>query len=169
MEQVKDYEWNDVILYSKGWYETCGNLYEDLARCIRENGNRLLTPPNREDALRNFVVTWMLHIFDDLTGKLSEAGNHKGSRLGTHSAFYEETRRRMYFHGEDEDEAICRTVLDFMLMLDRHDIKLERPVYGRGRRRIGRHLMDFKDNPMSMTYKEMNRIADRSFGRKEEK
>lgn len=169
MEQVKDYEWNDVILYSKGWYKTCGNLYEDLARCICENGNRLLTPPDGDGALRNFVVTWMLRILDDLAEKLSEAGNHKGSHLRTHSAFYEETKRRMCFYVEDEDEAICHTVLDFMLGLDRNDIKLERPVYGKGMRRIGRHLMGLKGNPMSMTYKEMNRVADRCFGKKDKK
>jgi hypothetical protein len=48
--------------------------------------------------------------------------------------------------------------------MSKDQIELKKPVYGKGRRRIG--LM-FRETPKSMTYKEMNKIASRTFDEKD--
>lgn len=164
MATIENYEWNDVILYAKGCYERSGNVFADIAECIKRNTDRYLIIPETEERLKEFAVYWMLVILDDLHSKFNVNENSGGFWLYGHHNLYSTVLNRQSLFNLTYEEAVCWCVLEVLMMLDREKVKLNRPVYKRGERRIGRLGGNY---PISMTYKHMNDMAKRMFEQKE--
>ena len=165
MAAIENYEWNDVILYAKGWYERSGNVFADIAECIKRNANRYIIIPKTEERLKEFAVYWLLFVLDDLHSKFNVDEHSEGFWLYGYHNFYSKVLNRQSFFELTHEEAVCWCVLEVFMMLDSKKVKLNRPVYKRGERRIGSLS---GNHPISMTYKHMNDIAKRIFEPKQQ-
>jgi hypothetical protein len=68
-----------------------------------------------------------------------------------------EINGNMYIYNKCQEEALIMFVFKVLMMLDKKDIELPKPIYGKGYPRYC--------NKWGMTYAEMNRIAEGFFGK----
>lgn len=159
MEKIKDYTFNDIILYAKGWYKGTDNICEDLGYFF----SKIYWVSDYDEGS---IAMRMLRLLDDIYNKLSLNRNPErlaGKWLATHSQFEGEVRRLMDLYGFSRDMAIIHAVLGVLHSMTRDEIKLNPPKYGKKERfRMGCIGHEY---PISMTYKEMNRIAQKSFSK----
>lgn len=159
MEKITNFTYNDVVLYAKGWYQRTDNVFNDIKECIEED---------------NYYITWdkmspkdicghMLRCLDKIYDYLDDDDKKNGRWLCSHAAFLEKIEHNIKFYGNTYEEAIVYTVLSILAGLSVDEIELKAPKYGKGRRRIGGILSNY---PISMTYKEMNKLAQLSFNKK---
>lgn len=157
MKKIENFQWNDVVLFSKGWYATTDDLFHDMELSIRENKNYCYF--DRKMTERE-VIHWLFKILDDFYEYLTEEEKKWRRFLVSHMAFMEEVNRREDLYGVSTNKAIVLTVMNIFMNLNNKEIKLNKPVYGRGRRRLGGAFCRY---PISMTYKHMNDIASKTF------
>lgn len=159
MEKITNFTYNDVVLYAKGWYQRTDNVFNDIKECIEED---------------NYYITWdkmspkdicghMLRCLDKIYDYLDDDDKKNGRWLCSHAAFLEKIEHNIKFYGNTYEEAIVYTVLSILAELNVDEIELKAPKYGKGRRRMGGL---FRNYPISMTYKEMNKLAQLSFNKK---
>lgn len=159
MKKITNFTYNDVVLYAKGWYQRTDNVFNDIKECIEED---------------NYYITWdkmspkdicghMLRCLDKIYDYLDNDDKKNGRWLCSHAAFLEKIEHNIKFYGNTYEEAIVYTVLSILAGLSVDEIELKAPKYGKGRRRIGGILGNY---PISMTYKEMNKLAQLSFNKK---
>ena len=162
MKKVTKFIYNDIVLYAKGWYERSGNICEDLDYMFSKIYG--WTSPRE-----NEVAHRMLKVLDRLY-KEAEIFSDKSqpiSWLTTHSAFESEIRNRISICECSRDIGIIYVVLGVLQGLSKDEIELEPPYYGRKEHfRMGSL---FGHNPISMTYTEMNRRAEKMFERSSKK
>jgi len=160
---IENFEWNDVVLTCKGWYESCGNIVTDLAVAIEQNNNRSICFKDKANACEVASVL-MNSVLPSYWEKLSESEKQKPCNLYKSSEFYQKIKRNMDLFGCGFDMAVIYAVNDvFCNHVTRDNIKLNKPVYGKGSRRLGSLFGD--KYPISMTYKHMNDTASRMFDR----
>ena len=83
MEKIKDYTFNDIILYAKGWYKGTDNICEDLGYFF----SKIYWVSDYNEGT---IAMRMLHLLDDIYNKLSLNRNPErlaGKWLATHSQF----------------------------------------------------------------------------------
>ena len=157
---IENFTYNDIVLYSKGWYERSENICDDLGYLISQV---YAYYPTREDE----VSMYMLIVLDRLYDELQKDGvdiRLNGRWYGSHKRFEEEVRHRMNLYEWSRDMAIISLVLCILQGLSKDEIKLKKPVYGKKCHfRMGQ-LFGGKF-PISMTYTTMNKIADKAFKR----
>lgn len=150
--KIKDYRFNSIVLYAKNWYQHSDNIVDDLNILFSDI---FCYSPKNERA----VARLMLNVLDDLTIKLGEFNSHR--LLSSHSMFEDKVECYIQMFGVARDMAIIYAVLGVLCNLTNKDILLNKPIYGKKEKfRLG---CMFGKNPISMTYTEMNRIADKSF------
>lgn len=160
---IENFEWNDVVLTCKGWYESCGDVVTDLAIAIEQNDNRSIYFKDKGNACEVASVL-MNSVIPSYWEKLSESEKQKPCNLYKSSEFYQKIKWKMDVLKCSFDMAVIYAVHDvFCNHVTRDNIKLNKPIYGRGRRRLGSLFGD--KYPISMTYKHMNDIASRMFDR----
>ena len=152
MEKITDFAFNDVVLYSKGWYERTGDIFADLKACFEED-NRYNTWPGMTP---RDICRLMLICLEKVYDHLDDEDKKNGRWLCSHAAFLDKIEHNMKFYENTYEEAIVYAVLSILGCMSRDEIELKKPVYGKGRRRIGEM---FRATPKSMTYTEMNRRA----------
>ena len=142
---IENFIYNDIILYTKGWYKRT-DIVKDLAYLFRQVYG--WADENERD-----IAYKMLGVIDKINEGLKDT-DYRQVNLQT-------------LYGEVYDHYVCLYNVSFemgiilwsmskMFGLDKKYIKLNPPHYGKKE-----HLrMDAKP---SMTYAEMNRIADRIF------
>jgi hypothetical protein len=157
MKRIENFQWNDVVLFSKGWYVTTGDLFHDMELSIRENKNYCYI--DRKMTERE-VIHWLFKILDDFYEYLTEEEKKCRRFLVSHLAFMEEVNRREDLYRISRNKAIVLTIMNIFLLLNKEEIILNKPVYCKGRRRIGGAFCRY---PISMTYKHMNDIASKIF------
>lgn len=153
---IVNFTFNDIVLYSKGWYERKGNVVDDLGYLLSQVYGYY---PVEEGE----VAMYMLAVLDRLYEELREDGVRLDEMrwYASHKRFENEIRYRVSFYGYSRDMAIIYLVLSILQGLDRSEIVLNKPVYGKKCHfRMGGLFNKF---PISMTYAEMNRIAERAF------
>lgn len=157
---IRNFIFNDIVLYSKGWYERSDNICEDLGYLLDEIYGWC---PIREEE----VAMYMLHVLDKLYDELQKDGvdiRLNGRWYGSHKRFEEEVRHRMVMYKQTRDKAIIYLVLSILQELSRDEIELKKPVYGKKCHfRMGQ-LVGGKF-PISMTYTTMNKVASKMFDR----
>lgn len=151
---IENFKYNDIVLYAKGWLEHKGNTTcEDLAYLL---GQMYGWSSTSDDELS----LMMLCVFDCLIEEMQ--GKHWSGRWAAdHFHFEQEVRRRMSIYECTRGHAIIYLVLAVLQGMPKNEIRLNRYVYGKGKYfRMGN---TFGTNPISMTYTEMNRRAQKSF------
>ena len=160
---IKNFLYNDIVLYAKGWYERSENICEDLDYFFSQIYGWTSA---REDevAHRMMIVLDRLYEAADVFSRT----NRPYGWYISHASFEEEVRKRMsLYHDCSRDMDIIFTVLSVLQGLSKEEIELEPPFYGKHEHfRMGSL---FGKNPISMTYKEMNRRAEQMFGRSSKK
>lgn len=164
MEPIKDFEWNDLILTAKGWYESTGDLTEDFAIAIENNDNRSILFNNKKDTA--YVASVLMNVvMPSLWRALPKEVLYNRCWLSRSDDFYNEVMNKMRLYELDFHHAVLFAVHNVLCnCIERKYITLNKPVYGKGRRRMKSHN---SKNPKSMTYMEMNRIASKMFDRTE--
>ena len=159
MEKIKDYTFNDIILYAKGWYKGTDNICEDLGYFF----SKIYWVSDYNEGT---IAMRMLRLLDDIYNKLSLNRNPEhlaGKWLATHTQFEGEVKRLMMLYNFNRDMAIIHAVLGVLHSMTCDEIELNPPKYGKKERfRMGCIGYDF---PISQTYKEMNRIAQKFFAK----
>lgn len=157
MKQITDFIYNDVVLYAKGWYECSNNICEDLDYIFSKIYG-WTQPTEQEVSHRMMIVLDRLYEAADVTKK-----DCPYCWYMSHALFEEEVRKRISFYKDcSRDMAIILTVLSILQGLSKDDIKLNAPHYGKKEHfRMGSLC---GKNPISMTYTEMNRLAQQMFG-----
>lgn len=158
MEKIENFLYNDIVLYSKGWFCSKENItWKDLAYFF----SKIYYPPKTESE----VALLMLLVLEKLHQKLElDRDPEKVSAcwLSTPFRLEQEIRRIMLFYNLERDGATIQAVLNVLHKLSNEEIKLNRPVYSKKFPfRLGGY---FNKYPISMTYKEMNKRAIKMFG-----
>lgn len=149
---IENFRFNDIILYAKGWYQR-KDLIEDLGYLF----SRIYawTPKSETE-----VATFMLRVIDRLYEEL-KISFEADSYLRSFASLYSNIHHDMKIYDLSFDVATIHVCLSILGNLTIDQIKLNPPHYGKKEHfRMGRL---FKDFPISMTYTEMNRIAQKTF------
>ena len=148
---ITDFIYNDIVLYAKGWYEKT-DLYEDLGYFLSKIYG---WTPNRDDELAHFML--------DILERIYEAQDKKFSSgyLCSFVSFWNEVNRYSDIYECTYNRAIILLVLGRLQELTKDEIKLNPPHYGK--KEPFRMGCLFGKNPISMTYAEMNRRAQKVF------
>lgn len=146
METIKNFRYNDLVLYCKGWYEDTNDIFADFEKYIKMNGDYWYP----KQMTRKDVITHALRavdlVFDHFTKE--ERHNHY---LGSMFKFYDYTTHKMWVYNvKDFEVATLLVVHEFLQGLERKQIELIPPTYGKGKPKIGWHYKE------GMTYKQMN-------------
>ena len=154
---ITNFTFNDIVLYAKGWYQRSEKICEDLDYLFSKIYG-WTSPREEEVSHRMMIVLDRLYEAAEVTPKKCPWGWYM-----SHASFEEEIRKRMSLYNNcSRDMAIILTVLSVLQGLSKDEIKLNRPHYGKKEHfRMGSL---FGDNPISMTYTEMNNRAAKMFG-----
>lgn len=154
-QAIKNFKFNDIVLYAKGWYQSPkGNVVEDL-------GYLFSKVYIWDNVFESDVAYFMLLVLDKVYEELNINNESERWWLVSHSSFELEVKRRMSVYEFSRDRAIISTVLAILQNMSKDDIILNPPHYGKKERfRLGKL---FGAYPISQTYKEMNKIAKKTF------
>lgn len=159
MKCIENFLFNDIVLYSKGWFVSKEDIvWKDLAYFFSKI---YAFPPKTESevALLMLIVLEKVHKEFELDRDPEKVS---ARWLSTPYLFEQEVRKLMLFYDWNRDRAIIQAVLHVLHTLSNEEIKLKRPVYSKKFPfRIGGCFTRY---PISMTYAEMNRIAIKMFG-----
>lgn len=167
MKKIENFEWNDLVLFSKGWYENDANTEDEFFKCV-ENVIKLNENRSFEKNMhRDDIMNMMFNVHTQILNHLTDEEKKSPYWCATPKYFYDAVkgwiRRSKMYYNEDIsfDYASARVILDIMSDMTKDQIEMKKPVYGKGRLRIGK--IDNKD-PMSISYKQMNKMATEFFG-----
>lgn len=152
---IENFIYNDIVLYCKGWYQTPkgDTILDDLGYLF----SKIYTwTPKTEEEIAHFMMRVLDKLYDEKGIRFDSE-----SWINNFSGFHNEIKRNMRIYNCSFDMAIIWVVHSILQQLDRNEIKLNRPVYGKKEHfRMGQF---FGEYPISMTYKEMNNRAIKMF------
>jgi len=155
---ITNFTYNDIVLYAKGWYEKSENILDDLGYLFSKI---YAWTPKTEQEVAHFMLITIDKLYEELEIKFSTNGCRRYNN--SFASFHEEINRRMYIHKVSYEMAIILWAIDILMQLDRNQIKLNAPKYGKKEHfRLGKAFGG--KYPISMTYKEMNCRAKQMFG-----
>ena len=153
---VTDFIFNDIVLYAKCWYEHSDNIVDDLAYLFSKV---YAWKPKDEKEVARFMLRAVDKLYDEMLIRFDSECN--GRLNNSFASFAGEIDRREWLYGCSRDMAIILWGLNIFAELSVNEIKLNKPHYGKKEHfRLGSM---FGKRNISMTYKEMNRIADEHF------
>ena len=156
MKRIENFIYNDIVLYSKGWYKRSENIYDDLGYLFSKI--YAWTPKSERD-----IARLMLRVLDKLHYELDlkRSCDGNGCYVSNFTQFADKIESYMRLYDVNFHHACIYIVLSTLQGLSKSEIKLIAPHYGKKEKfRMGRL---FGDYPISQTYKEMNNIAKRIF------
>ena len=145
---IKNFIFNDIVLYCKGWYQTPkgDTMLDDLSYLFSKI--YAWTPKTEED-----IAHFMIIVLDTLYE--NKKFNNDFSNL------FNEVKRNMRLYQCSFDMAIILYISSVLQRLSIDEIKLNAPHYGKKEHfRLGMIIGEY---PISQTYTEMNRIAQKAF------
>lgn len=153
---IKNFVYNDIILYSKGWYEKSEDILDDLGYLF----NKIYGHVDKSEI---GISHLMLVVLDRLYIDLNLPNDNVGAKwYKSHALFEEELNNKMRFYNISREKAIIYLVMSVLSDLSNKEIELNPPIYGKKEHfRLG--SMFGKKYPISKTYKEMNKIAQKVF------
>lgn len=150
---IENFVFNDIVLYAKGWYKKSGDIVKDLGYLFSKI---YAWEPTTEAEISAFMLMVLDKVYDEKCIMFKA-----DSCLHCFSGFYNSIKKRMALYDISFDRAIILEVLGILQAMPRDEIKLKAPHYGKKEHfRMGRL---FGEYPISMTYTEMNKIAQRTF------
>lgn len=156
MLQITNWTYNDIALYAKGWYER-KDLFKDMSHIFCKIYGYM--PDNMHD-----IAHMMLLALDSISEHLEP-----GEKVwwDSYARVFEDVDHRVDFYNMDRDTAIVSTVLSIVMGLERKDIAMKKPVYGkkeyfRSSPGLFASEEDVRKN-RTKTYAQMNREAEKYF------
>jgi hypothetical protein len=154
---IENFVFNDVVLYSKGWYRKT-DLVSDLGYIFSKIYG--WTPKTEEEVAR-FMLIAIDHLYTEL--EIPFDYNCNGKYKNSFASFSDEIKKRMRLYDVSYDMAIILFCLSIFQQLDNTQIKLNPPHFGKKEHfRLG---IMFGEYPISQTYAEMNRRVNNFFNR----
>lgn len=144
LTMIENFRYNDIILYAKGWYKRT-DIVKDLAYLFRQVYG--WADENERD-----IAHKMLRVMDRINEELKDT-NYQQVNL---QRFYDEVHNDVCLYKVSFDMGIILWSMSQMMKLGREHIKLNPPHYGK------KEHFRMNGKP-SMTYAEMNRIANKMF------
>jgi hypothetical protein len=155
---ITNFVYNDIVLYAKGWYEKSDNISNDLGYLFSKI---YAWTPESDEEVAHFMLLTIDKLYEQLG--VSFTTNGYGKYNNSFASFHEEINRRMHLYEVSYEKAIILWAMSILMQLDRNQIKLNAPKYGKKEHfRMGRAFGG--KYPISMTYTEMNRRAKQMFG-----
>lgn len=155
---ITNFVYNDIVLYAKGWYEKTDNISNDLGYLFSKI---YAWTPKTDQEIAHFMLITIDKLYEELG--LSFTTNGYGKYNNSFASFHEEINRRMHLYDVSYEMAIILWAMSKLMELDKNQIKLNAPKYGKKEHfRMGRAFGG--KYPISMTYTEMNRRAKQMFG-----
>lgn len=152
---ITDFIYNDIVLYCKGWYQKNGNMLEDLGYLFSKI---YAWTPKTEKEIGHMMLIVLDKLYDGLDKPINSYRFYN-----KHSIFMEEISKYMSLYEISMDMAIIYLVRGILQGLSQDEIKLKAPHYGK--KEYFRMGSLFGINPISMTYTEMNRRAQKVFSK----
>lgn len=152
---IENFVYNDIVLYCKGWYQTPkgDTILDDLGYLF---GEIYAWKPKTEEEIAHFMMRVLDKLYDEQDIRFNSE-----SWIHNFAGFHAEIKRNMRMYNCSFDMATIWVVHSILQGLKRDEIKLNPPVYGKKKHfRMGQF---FGEYPISMTYKEMNKIATKAF------
>ena len=157
MKLITNFIYNDIVLYAKGWYAKKKSTWEDLAFLF----SKIYAYKAKNE---HETAMLMIKVLDTLYDELELNRNRENVSavwLSSHELFENEVNKNILLYDTTRDSAIIIAVLCVLLNLTNKEIKLNPPHYSKKEYfRLGQL---FGEPPISMTYKEMNKIAQKQF------
>ena len=147
---ITNFLFNDIVLYCKGWYQTPkgDTMLDDLGYLFSKI--YAWTPKTEED-----IAHFMVIVLDRLYSEMKLEHNDSFSKL------FGEINRNIRLYQCSFDMAIILYVHSILQRLSTDEIKLNAPHYDKKEHfRLGMLMGEY---PISQTYTEMNRIAQKAF------
>lgn len=152
MSIIKNFTYNDIVLYCKGWYYKNGNAIEDLGYLFSKVYGWI--PTDVKDIAYFMLRAWEKYLDE------SDTRNNYG-QCKDFAEFQRTINDYMRLYDCDFNMACIKWVRDMFVQVDMKTIELNRPVYGKKEYfRLG--PCDINKG-ISMTYKHMNDIAVKTF------
>jgi hypothetical protein len=143
---IENFQYNDIILYAKGWFYRNDNMIDDLGYLFSKIYG--WTPKTEKE-----IAPMMLKVLDRLDTEMG--------RLHPLYDFYSDIQRNMCLYDVSLDLATILYVRSILQGLPKDVIKLNPPHYGK--KEYFRMGSLFGKYPISQTYTEMNRMAQKTF------
>lgn len=142
---IKDFKYNDIILYAKGWYKRT-DVVKDLAYIFGQIYGWV-------SESEHDIAYKMLRVIDRINEELKDT---KYTPVNLQRFYSEVLDYYVRLYNVSFEMGIILWSMNQMMRLDRTYIKLNPPHYGKKE-----HFR--MDGSPSMTYAEMNRIAKKMF------
>lgn len=155
MEKIKDFHFYNLVLAAKHWYVRDENesIYDFVLRLVKLEDKCIVF--DHKDH-KGQAVTYCLMCLDELAKHFRSNGIERW--WDNYCALYGEIEKYIHLYGAKErEEALILFVFNVLMMLDKKDIDLPKPIYGRGYPRL--------TNYNGYTYKQMRDMADKVFGK----
>lgn len=150
---ITNFIFNDIVLYSKGWYKSHGDILDDLGYLFSKI---YAWTPKTEGEISGFMMRVLDKLYEE-----KKVTFKAGSYMMCFTSFFDEVKRDMNLYGWSFDRAVIQVVLNVLSQLKRDEIKINPPHYGKKEHfRMGMLIGEW---PASMTYAEMNRRAQKEF------
>lgn len=154
---IENFIYNDIILYCKGWYQSKD---DDIIKDLGYLFSKIYAwAPKTEHE----VARMMLRVLDKLYADENKVFDDESPFCFV--SFFDEVERDMRLYNVSFDMAIIIYVKSRLFEVRASKLKLNPPHYGKKEHfRLG-NPWGYKYH-ISMTYKEMNRIAEKAFSEK---
>lgn len=149
---IENFIFNDIVLYCKGWYQTPkgDTMLDDLSYLFSKI--YAWAPKTEED-----IAHFMIIVLDRLYSEMKLEHHDSFSKL------FGEINRNIRLYQCSFNMAIILYVHSILQGLSTEEIKLNSPHYDKKKHfRLGMLLGEY---PISQTYTEMNRIAQKAFNK----
>lgn len=156
MEPIKDFHYNNLVLAAKHWYSKSENenIYDFVLRLVKLEDKYIVF--DHKDH-KGQAVHHCLMCLDKLAKYYRSNGVEKW--WDNYCTMKSEIEKYLYIYGAKEyEEALIMFVFNVLMMLDKKDIDLPKPIYGKGYPRL--------NNYNGFTYKHMRDMANKIFGNK---
>lgn len=155
MEKIKDFHFYNLVLAAKHWYVRGENesIYDFVLRLVRLEDKYIVFEHKDH---KGEAVRYCLMCLDELAEYYRSNGVTKW--WDNYLTMNSEINKYLHLYGvKEREEALIMFVFNMLMMLDKKDIDLPKPIYGKGYPRYC--------HKWGMTYAEMNRIAEGFFGK----
>lgn len=155
MEKIKDFHFYNLVLAAKHWYVRDENesIY-DFVLCLVRLEDKYFVFEHEDH--KGQAVRYCLMCLDELAKYYRSNGIEKW--WDNYCTMNFEIESYIHLYGAKErEEALIMFVFNVLLMLDKKNIDLPKPIYGKGYPRL--------NNYNGFTYKHMRDMADSVFGK----
>lgn len=155
MEKIKDFHFYNLVLAAKHWYvrDENENIYDFVLRLVKLEDKY---PVFEHEDHKGQAVRYCLMCLDELAKYYRSNGIEKW--WDNYCTLNSEIESYIHLFGAKErEEALIMFVFNVLLMLEKKNIDLPKPIYGKGYPRL--------KNYNGFTYKHMRDRADSVFGK----